>query len=547
MSARAASAPATPARAASAPATAAPAPAAPAAAAPPADAPPADAPPADAPPADLPPADLPTADVRPAVPATPAVPAAPAVPAVPATPAVRTTPLAPAAPARPGRPLDERVSGVAVLLVVTDLAAIAAALLLAGPGRGWALAVGGTLFAVRTGARLYRRRLWLSYYHDLPRCIAADAASFGLVAALAVVLGEHDSTIRTVGVTVLLFFVIGAVPRAGVLQVARWARRRFGRGERAIVLGTGTLGVDLVRSMLDQPEFGLLPVGFIDPSPPADSASLPVPLLSGSLHDAIVAERVGVIVLAYTNATDAQIVDAAITAHSQGATILMVPRMWELYSDSADIERLRGYPLVRVASAPTERPSWWVKRGLDSLLAAVALVLCSPLLAAAAIAVVVESGRPILFRQERVGLDGRTFPLLKLRSMRPADETESQTRWNIAGDPRIGPVGRVLRRTSIDELPQLWNILRGDMSLVGPRPERPGFVAEFSQVHDRYWARHRVPAGLTGLAQVNGLRGDTSIADRSRYDNYYIANWSLWLDLKILLLTVREVFRSGQH
>ncbi|MBW0114580.1 sugar transferase [Pseudonocardia abyssalis] len=434
-----------------------------------------------------------------------------------------------------------------MLLVATDLGAALTAVLLAAPGWGWALVLGVAMIGIRVAARLYRRRLWLSYYHDLPRSITSAAATFGLVAALAVVLGEHDSAIRAIGVTVGLFFLIGALPRAAVFQISRWARRRFGRGERTIVLGTGSLGVDLARSMLDMPEFGLLPTGFIDPSPPAHGTDLPLPLLTGTLDEAITAERTGVVVLAYTNATDAQIVDAAITAHSRGATILTVPRMWELYSDSADIERLRGYPLVRLATAPTERPSWWIKRGLDSLLAAIALVLLSPMLVAAAIAVVAESGRPILFRQDRVGLDGRIFPLLKLRSMRPVDEVESQTRWNIAGDPRIGPVGRVLRRTSIDELPQLWNILRGDMSLVGPRPERPGFVAEFSQVHDRYWARHRVPAGLTGLAQVNGLRGDTSIADRCRYDNYYIANWSLWLDLKIILLTTREVVRSGQH
>jgi lipopolysaccharide/colanic/teichoic acid biosynthesis glycosyltransferase len=111
----------------------------------------------------------------------------------------------------------------------------------------------------------------------------------------------------------------------------------------------------------------------------------------------------------------------------------------------------------------------------------------------------------------------------------------------VQGDARVGPVGRFLRRTSLDELPQLWNIVRGDMSIVGPRPERPVFVREFSAIHELYWARHRVPAGLTGLAQVHGLRGDTSIADRSRYDNYYIANWSLWLDLKILVLTVGEL------
>ncbi|MEO6715432.1 MAG: sugar transferase, partial [Mycobacteriales bacterium] len=156
----------------------------------------------------------------------------------------------------------------------------------------------------------------------------------------------------------------------------------------------------------------------------------------------------------------------------------------------------------------------------------------------------IETGPGVLFRQTRVGVDGRAFELLKFRSMKPSSETESQTRWNIGTDARVGRVGRFLRRSSLDELPQLWNILRGDMTLVGPRPERPHFVAQFTESHPRYTARHRVPAGLTGWAQVHGLRGDTSIEDRARFDNFYIENWSLWLDIKIIFWTVSQMLRG---
>jgi len=153
----------------------------------------------------------------------------------------------------------------------------------------------------------------------------------------------------------------------------------------------------------------------------------------------------------------------------------------------------------------------------------------------------------VIFRQPRVGRHGVVFDCLKLRSLRPADELESATNWSVASDLRVSRVGRFLRRTSIDELPQLWNIIRGDMTLVGPRPERPHFVDKFSSEYDRYAHRHRVQAGLTGLAQVSGLRGDTSIADRARYDNYYIEHWSLWLDVKILIRTFAEVlFARGR-
>jgi exopolysaccharide biosynthesis polyprenyl glycosylphosphotransferase len=240
-------------------------------------------------------------------------------------------------------------------------------------------------------------------------------------------------------------------------------------------------------------------------------------------------------------------VDATITANRLGCSVLILPRMHELYRDAPDVERLRGYPLVRLVPDPTRRVSWLVKRTLDVVGAAAAMLVLAPVIAGCALAVILESGRPLLFAQVRVGLDGRRFRIYKLRTMKPADDREAQARWTIAGDPRVGTVGRFLRRTSLDELPQLWNIMRGDMSFVGPRPERPGFVEEFTAAHEGYWARHRVPVGLTGLAQVSGLRGNTSIADRARYDNYYIANWSLWLDLKIVLLTLRELLRRGTH
>ena len=172
------------------------------------------------------------------------------------------------------------------------------------------------------------------------------------------------------------------------------------------------------------------------------------------------------------------------------------------------------------------------------------MTLAAPVLALCALAVRLESGPGILFRQERVGLDGKPFPLLKFRSLRPATHDESATRWSIAFDDRLGPVGRFLRKTSLDELPQLWNVLRGQMSIVGPRPERPHFVEQFTNEFPAYLARHRVPSGLTGTSQVHGLRGNTSIEDRARLDNFYIEHWSLWADLKIMLRTAGAVLRG---
>jgi lipopolysaccharide/colanic/teichoic acid biosynthesis glycosyltransferase/glycosyltransferase involved in cell wall biosynthesis len=211
-------------------------------------------------------------------------------------------------------------------------------------------------------------------------------------------------------------------------------------------------------------------------------------------------------------------------------------RRTEVIGDVA-VMRLRRWGL---------RPhSMLLKRGVDVLLSGVALLLLSPVLIACAIAVRLETGPGVIFKQTRIGLAGRPFVLYKFRSLKPANTAESQTQWSIDHDDRLGPVGRFLRRTSLDELPQLVNVLRGDMSLVGPRPERPFFVREFSKATVRYDERHRVQTGLTGWAQVHDLRGDTSIDARVRFDNYYIENWSLWTDLKIMCRTVLAIVRHS--
>ena len=177
------------------------------------------------------------------------------------------------------------------------------------------------------------------------------------------------------------------------------------------------------------------------------------------------------------------------------------------------------------------------------MLSGALLVLTGPVLLGCALALRVMDGPGVVFRQERIGRDGRPFTMLKLRTHRPASEHEAATRWSVANQQDMSRFCHFLRRTSLDELLQLWNVFRGDMSLVGPRPERPYFVAQFSQAHPGYPERHRMRTGITGLAQINGLRGDTSIEDRARYDNAYIDDWSLWQDVCVLLRTAAQFVR----
>ncbi|MGH2684989.1 MAG: exopolysaccharide biosynthesis polyprenyl glycosylphosphotransferase, partial [Actinomycetota bacterium] len=223
----------------------------------------------------------------------------------------------------------------------------------------------------------------------------------------------------------------------------------------------------------------------------------------------------------------------------------VLPRFFELgvAPRGADADDVWGIPLMRLSRRALRSPAWRVKRAFDVVVASVALVLTSPVFLVLGALVKLSSRGPVFFRQRRVGQRGVEVDILKFRSMRPNEESDLQ--WTVRDDDRVTRIGRLLRRTSLDELPQLINIVKGDMSLVGPRPERPFFVDQFGEAVPRYGDRHRVPVGLTGWAQVHGLRGDTSIEDRARFDNQYIEHWSLWKDVSILLRTAREVARGG--
>ena len=253
--------------------------------------------------------------------------------------------------------------------------------------------------------------------------------------------------------------------------------------------------------------------------------------------------------ISFARERDRELVPLIRRCNSLGLEVSLVPRLFE--SINHRLSRDSVGPLPLHIMQPTNPRSWEFacKHALDRTLAGLGLAVLSPLLAAVAVAIKLTSPGPVLFRQRRVGRDGRCFEMLKFRSMR----TGEPCRWDgpsggmapggVEGADRRTPIGRLIRRCSIDELPQLWNVLRGDMSLVGPRPERPEYVERFRDQVTRYDDRHRVKSGITGAAQVNGLRGKTGLADRIDWDNYYIENWTLALDLKILAHTVLAVLR----
>ncbi|HET6560454.1 MAG TPA: sugar transferase [Marmoricola sp.] len=431
-------------------------------------------------------------------------------------------------------------SRTATWLVLVDLAGLAAVWVVAPATpltSGAALA--GLLLLNAVKGR-YNDPVELSLLDELPR-LTAHVLIVGAVAMLlADVLGSEVHA-----EALLAFFATICGGRlVGYLLVTRLRRSRL-QGRSTVIVGIGPVGRQIAAAMVDHPECGRLPAGWVD-----DEATTPTELsllpLRGGVLPWLGDVRALPRLMAQAPECDVVVADTSVDERCLNEVlqrcdrcvgdIYMVPRQPEVHQ-AIDGPILRGIPLVKLSRTAHRSVSWRLKRVIDVVLAGIGLVLVGPLMGLCALAVYREGGRDVLFRQERVGQDMRRFTIFKLRSLAPESATESARRWSIQGDPRLGPFGRFLRTMSLDELPQLWNVLRGDMSLVGPRPERPFFVEQFSRRYPHYAARHRVPAGLTGWAQTSGLRGDTDISERARYDNAYIANWSLWNDTKILLRT----------
>jgi exopolysaccharide biosynthesis polyprenyl glycosylphosphotransferase len=447
---------------------------------------------------------------------------------------------------RPSRStrLRRTLRSPALLLPSVDVAAFVAAALITGTAQVKTLTVLVLIVAFFHQADLYRSRLSMSILDDIP-AIAGRSLAAG--AGAMVLGGLNDGTAGTARLgTAIAFAGLCVVGRTFAYGAIRAARRHNRLRQRTLLLGAGSVAGSLAENLLAHPEYGLTPEGMLDDDPMLSESERPVPVLGGydDLSRVIVEHDVDIVIVTYGSFREPSMVSMLRACDRLSCEIYFVPRLYELHAVSRDTEVLWGVPLVRLRRAPFRTRAWTAKRVFDATVSAVALLFMAPVMAVCALAARWETGQ-FLFRQTRIGLDGRPFDLFKFCSLRPAAASESAHRWNIAEDGRLRSVGRFLRRTSLDELPQLWNVLRGDMSLVGPRPERPFFVDEFAKTIPWYTARHRVPAGLTGWAQVHGLRGDTSIADRARFDNFYIENWSMWGDVKILLRTVGQVLGAA--
>ena len=430
------------------------------------------------------------------------------------------------APLRSTRPRPGHIIA-ALLLVATDAIAVTGAIARFGlVTTNTAILVVLAIWFIAVGDH-YRGggvRIHLSLLDDMVSLAGRVVVAVSLGAAYRELVSGHDVfTVDRLWVLVgsVVFVLIGRTLAYGVLRSIRllgWI------DTRTVLVGSAATTAEVGEAITANPASGLRTIAEFDfPISPAELATL---------HT-----EADLVIVEVNDSSDLEVTNLIRQAPRTGAEIYLLPTALARYPGVIPgADQLASMPLIPIRPAANRSLRWRLKRVIDVVLAAVLLLVLSPVMGLVAAVLRLEGGPGVLFRQERVGLGGRRFTMYKLRTI-VAESSVADRTWNVEAD-RIRPFARFCRATSVDELPQLWNVLKGDMSLVGPRPERPHFVKQFSESIPDYENRHRVPVGLTGLAQVHGMRGDTSISLRSRFDNSYIDNWSLFQDVKIMCRTV---------
>ncbi|MDQ3901478.1 MAG: exopolysaccharide biosynthesis polyprenyl glycosylphosphotransferase [Actinomycetota bacterium] len=421
-----------------------------------------------------------------------------------------------------------------MVLPLADVAGLTTACLLTSTSRWEASVYACAVLVLLVADGQHRLRICRRVADQLPRTIAVAATPLLLVLPWVGAGGGLALLLRCAAALVTV--------RVGVCTGLKIAHRRGWWHEPALVVGTGTTAVRVARLLHDHPEFGLAPQGFLDTRPAERPAGLPLLGEPAELAGLVARHGIQRVIVCFPADRDSDLVPVLRACQGLPVDVCVVPRLYELGAalPRGYLDELGDIPLIPLRRLGHSRLGAAAKATFDVVGAVALLVALAPVLLALAITVRLDGGGPALFRQTRVTRGGKTMELLKLRSM--IDHADSDTRWVVLPEQttRLGrwQLGWWLRTSHLDELPQLVNVLRGEMSLVGPRPERPYFAARFSQQVPRYNDRHRMRSGVTGWAQVNGLHGDTSVTQRCRMDNFYIEHWSPWMDAVILVRTL---------
>jgi Undecaprenyl-phosphate glucose phosphotransferase len=392
--------------------------------------------------------------------------------------------------------------------------------------------------------RLYHRQRSLSSIDQFYSIFAA--ASIGSIISIAIISFAFKNQLDYprlmmvyIWLLTILFTSMGRFIQSRFqhsLQAHGWSE------ERVLIAGAGEVGRMILQKIRESPQLGYLVVGFVDDDTQIKAVQN-TPVL-GNIDDIpqlIEAEKVNEVIVAMPEATHHEILRIVNKCDRAKTSVKVFPDVFQIMASEVSIGDLGGLPLLTVRDTALRGWKLTLKRVIDVMGSIVALIIFSPIMMLISMLIKLDSEGPVFFTQERMGLDGKRFMMLKFRSMR-ADAESNGPAWTTANDSRRTRLGTIIRRLSIDELPQFINVLLGDMSLVGPRPEQPKYVEQFKQSIPRYMERHREKAGITGWAQINGLRGDTSIIERTKYDLWYIENWSVALDIRIMARTALNLF-----
>ncbi len=405
----------------------------------------------------------------------------------------------------------------------------------------------GVMVAVFFFAKLYHVKRVSSRVDEFYAVFAA--VSVGSLFSIAVTSLVYKGELDFPRLMLVYAWVLNIVLVMAGRLLHGWLRklaRRSGLGaDRVLIVGTGEVGQLLIQKVQHAPHLGYDPVGFVDTNGLTGEV-LGLPILGTVADLSWILDRYEVdeVLIAIPDAPTDRLMEVISQCDRSRIGIRVFPDVFQIIASEVSIGDLDGLPMLTVRDVALRGWKLTLKRAFDLVLGTFFLIAVSPVMVLIAILVKLDSPGPALFVQERTGLDARPFPVIKFRTMRVDAEAQTGPVWARAGDPRCTRLGALLRKYSLDELPQFINVVLGDMSLVGPRPERPVFVEEFRQRIPRYMDRHREKAGLTGWAQVNGLRGDTSIEERTKYDLWYVENWSVLLDLKIIIRTAFRIFRD---
>lgn len=388
--------------------------------------------------------------------------------------------------------------------------------------------------------QVYTPRRTSGYGREIYNIICAN--TIGLVAfiVLLYIVKQNDYSRKMICMFYALNICLTALSRLIVRKILRSFRAKGYNLKQILLIGYSRAAEEYIDRILGNPEWGYVVYGVLDDWVPVGTVYRGVKVLGKieSLQELLPENTLDETAITLSLKDYDRLEEIVGICEKHGVHTKFIPDYNSMIPSKPYTEDLMGLPVINIRYVPLSNTGNMVaKRLVDIVGSLVGIILTSPIMIVSAIAVKVSSPGPVIFKQERVGLHNKPFYMYKFRSMEQQKPSEEKKAWTVKNDPRVTGVGKLLRRTSIDELPQLFNILKGDMSLVGPRPERPLFVEKFQEEIPRYMVKHQVRPGLTGWAQVNGYRGDTSIRKRIEYDLYYIENWKMWFDIKIIFMT----------